>query len=85
MTYTIKQLAPGSYDVLLDGALVASLVREVDRSEAVRGWSVELLDEMSSADRPAPFGAQSHAFDTRAAALEWLGIHGEGISDASPG
>ena len=48
MTYTIKQLAPGSYDVLLDGALVASLVREVDRSEAVRGWSVELLDEMSS-------------------------------------
>ncbi|MCJ2070006.1 hypothetical protein MKK75_14575 [Methylobacterium sp. J-030] len=85
MTYTLQQLAAGSYDVLLDGHPVAALVCEVDRSEAVRGWLIELLDDASPAERPAPFTAQSHAFETRAAALEWLGIHGEGISDAPPG
>lgn len=74
MTYTVQQLAAGSYDVLLDGTLVAALVGEVDRSGKKRGWSVELLDETPSADRPAPFTAQSHAFETRATALEWLGI-----------
>ncbi|MCJ2084880.1 hypothetical protein MKK88_02580 [Methylobacterium sp. E-005] len=74
MTYAVEQLTPGSYDVLLDGHLVASLVREVDRSEAVRGWLIELLDETPPPQRPAPFTAQSHAFETRAAALAWLGI-----------
>lgn len=76
MTYTIQQLAPGSYDVLLNGAPVASLVREVSYSDAVRGWLVELLDEASPTERPAPFTAQQHAFATRSAALEWLGIEG---------
>lgn len=76
MTYTIRQLAPGSYDILLDGAPVASLVREVSYSDAVRGWLIELLKEASPAERPAPFTDQQHAFDTRAAALEWLGIEG---------
>ena len=75
MTYSVEQLAPGSYDVLLNGSPVAALVREVDRSGKKRGWSVELLDETPTADRPAPFTVQSHAFETHAAALEWLGIH----------
>lgn len=78
MTYTVEQLAAGSYDVLLDGALVASLVREVDRSDVTRGWLVELLDETPPAERPAPFTAQQHAFATCAAALDWLGIRGSG-------
>ncbi|MCJ2065890.1 hypothetical protein MKK63_24745 [Methylobacterium sp. J-088] len=78
MTYTLEQLAAGSYDVLLDGALVAALAREVDRSGVTRKWLVELLDEMPPADRPAPFTAQSHAFETRGAALAWLGIGGAG-------
>lgn len=78
MTYSIKQLAPGSYDVLLKGSLVAALVREVDRGDTVREWLVELLDETPPADRPAPFTAQSHSFETRAAALAWLGINGAG-------
>lgn len=80
MTYTVQQLAPGSYDVMLDGALVASLVREVGHSDAVWGWLVELLDETSPAERPAPFTAQQHAFRTRAAALEWLGIQGADVT-----
>ena len=80
MTYTVEQLAAGSYDVLLDGRLVASLVREVDRSDVTRGWLVDLLDEAPPAERPAPFTAQQHAFATCTAALEWLGIRdvGEG-------
>ncbi|KQS69325.1 hypothetical protein ASG32_29500 [Methylobacterium sp. Leaf361] len=85
MTYTVRQLAAGSYDVLLDGAVVASLVREVGRSDAVWGWLVELLDETSPAERPAPFTAQQHAFRIRAEALKWLGIPEDGISDLPPG
>ena len=74
MTYTIEQLAPGSYDVLLNGSPVAALVREVDRSDRVREWLVELFDETLPVDRPAPFTAQSHTFRSRPDALEWLGI-----------
>ena len=74
VAYTVEQLAAGSYDVLLDGALVASLVRDVGRSDVTLGWLVDLLDEMPRAKRPAPFTDQQHAFTTRAAALEWLGI-----------
>lgn len=83
MTYTIQQFAPGSYDVLLHGSHVAALVREVDRGDVVREWLVELLDETPSAERPAPFTAQQHAFATRTAALEWLGIQ-EADTTAEP-
>ena len=78
MTYTVERLAPGSYDNPLDGTLVAALVREVEHGDTVREWLIELLDETWPAERPAPFTAQQHAFDTRTAALEWLGIHGAG-------
>ena len=74
MTYTIEQLAPGSYDVLLDGTLVASLVRNVHRSGPADTWSAELLDEMPAIKRPAPFTNQRHVFKSRLAALEWLSI-----------
>lgn len=86
MTYTVQQLAAGSYDVLFDGALVASLVREVDRSGVTREWLVDLLDETSPAERPAPFTAQQHIFGSRGAALEWLGIgeSGEGAGILLP-
>lgn len=74
MTYTVVRLAAGSYDVLLDDCLVASLVRDVDRSGVAREWLVELLDETPPDERPVPFTAQRHAFGTQAAALQWLGI-----------
>jgi hypothetical protein len=32
MTYTLLRLAPGSYDVLLDGVVMASLVRSAEAS-----------------------------------------------------
>ena len=74
MTYTVEQLAPGSYDVLLDGVAIAALVRIVPRSGPSDTWQIELLKEMLPAARPAPFTSQWHTFRSRAAALEWLGI-----------
>lgn len=75
MAYTVEQLAPGSYDVLLDGVVIASLVRNVHRSGPADTWSAELLNEMPAIKRPVPFTNQRHVFKSRPAALEWLGIH----------
>lgn len=83
--YSVERLAPDSYDVLLDGALVASLVRDTDGSGATREWLLDLLDEASTAARPALVIAQQHTFASRAAALAWLGIHERGIADAQVG
>lgn len=68
MTYTIMQLAPGSYDVLLDGKIIASLVR--DLSCATDQWSAELLTEE---DRlPEPFLNVQHRFQTFREVMIWL-------------
>lgn len=75
MTYSVEQLAPGSYDVLLDGVVMAALVRSVDRGGSSDMWQIKLLDEMPAAQRPAPFTSQWRTFESRPAALEWLGIH----------
>lgn len=72
MTYTVEQLASGSYDVLLNGALVAALVQGIDGFDD--GWRIDLLDEAPLSDRPAPFTTSCHTFRSLAAALDWLGI-----------
>jgi hypothetical protein len=77
VTYTIEQLAPCSYDVLRDGAVMAGLVRSVLLNGPSDTWQVELLDELAASERPAPFMAQRHVFKSRSAALEWLGIQAE--------
>ena len=74
MTYTVEQLAPGSYDVLRDGVVIASLVLDIHRGSRPDTWSVELLAEVPAIKRPAPFMKQRHVFNSRPAALEWLGI-----------
>jgi hypothetical protein len=74
MAYTVQQLAPGSYDVLLDGVVIAALVRVVSHTGPSDMWQTELLDEMPPAERPAPFTSQWHTFKSCQAALEWLGI-----------
>jgi hypothetical protein len=75
MAYTVEQLAPGSYDVMLDGVVIASLVRNVHRTGPADTWVVELLDEVPAIKRPAPFVNQRYIFKSCPAALEWLGIH----------
>ena len=44
-------------------------------------WQVELLDELPATERPAPFTSQRHVFNSRPAALEWLGVV-EGTAEA---
>jgi hypothetical protein len=53
MTYRRIRLAPGSYDVEFDGAIVASVVRDGHCGHHAGRWFAELLDE--AGPRPAPF------------------------------
>lgn len=81
--YTVEQLAPGSYDVLLDGTLAAALVHGIDGLDD--GWRIDLLDKKPFSDRPPPFTGQSHTFRSLQSTLDWLGIHERGIADAPAG
>ncbi len=72
MSYTLSHLAPGSYDVVLDGTIVASLVRSGPSSEAT--WTAELLEDLPQELRPAPFTEQGHAFSSLEEARAWLGV-----------
>ena len=71
MTYTLSRLAPGSYDVLLDGVIVASLVRSGETRDAT--WTAELLENVHPRRRPAPFTEPEHTFGSLEEAREWLG------------
>ena len=44
MTYRLFRLAPGSYDVLLNGVIIASLVQSGPTNDAT--WTVELLVDL---------------------------------------
>jgi len=70
MNYTLFRLAPGSYDVLLDGTVIASLVRSGKTDEAT--WTVELLTDAPPEERPAPFTETEHTFGSLDEAQRWL-------------
>ena len=53
MAYKLSQLAPGSYDVVLNGVIIASLVRSDHTREPA--WTAELLVDVPPEERPAPF------------------------------
>ena len=67
MTYRLLQLAPGAYDVELDGEIVASLVALPSR----KAWSIELLEERLP--HPVPFTSAVHKVTSLADAKMWLG------------
>jgi hypothetical protein len=71
MTYRLSRLAPGSYDVLLNGVIIASLVRSGETRDAT--WTAELLVDLPPADRPAPFTEMEHTFASLEEAQRWLG------------
>jgi len=73
MTYTLTRLAFGSYDVNLDGSIIASLVHEPGRERALSKWHVELLEATPHVKRPAPFSDQTHTFPSFEEAAGWLG------------
>ena len=72
MTYRLSRLAPGSYDVLLNGVIVASLVRSGTSEDAT--WTAELLADLPPGERPAPFTEQEHTFASLRDAQKWLGV-----------
>ena len=72
MTYRLSWLAPGSYDVLLNGIIIASLVRSGTSENAT--WTVELLVDLPPGERPAPFAEQEHTFASLRDAQQWLGV-----------
>ena len=69
--YTLARLAPGSYDVILDGEVVASLVRSGPSRDAT--WTAELLQDLPPRKRPAPFVDLEHSFSSLEEARAWLG------------
>jgi hypothetical protein len=71
MTYRLTRLAPGSYDVLLNGVIIASLVRNGETRDAT--WTAELLVDLPPEERPAPFTQMEHAFGSLEEAQRWLG------------
>jgi hypothetical protein len=79
MLYTLSRLAPGSYDVLRDGVIIASLVRSGTTSNAT--WTAELLVDVHPRRRPAPFTETGHTFGSLEDAQKWLG--GAVIQDIS--
>ncbi|RYY17704.1 MAG: hypothetical protein EON55_01485 [Alphaproteobacteria bacterium] len=80
MTYTLHRLAPGSYDLALDGQIVGSLVRNITAGGGVSGWQAELLNAVPADQRPPPFESVTHPFKSLEAAIAWLG--GATVSEA---
>lgn len=72
MTYSLIQLAPGAYDLLLNGELMGSVVKSGYRSTDTT-WTAELLDDPPPRKRPAPFVEVEHSFLTLEDLCSWLG------------
>jgi hypothetical protein len=71
MTYRLIQLAPGAYDLLLNGEVVGSVVR--NSSYQPYTWTAELLEDLPPARRPAPFTEVEHVFASLEDLCDWLG------------
>ena len=70
MTYTLHKLAPGSYDLHLDGELIGGVVRV---SEHHNTWIAELLVDAPPEARPQPFTEVEHTFSSFEELQRWLG------------
>jgi hypothetical protein len=73
MAYKLHRLAAGSYDLLLHGKVVGSVVRNISASGEPRGWRAELIENLPPEQRPEPFTEAEHTFRTLNAAWTWLG------------
>jgi hypothetical protein len=65
----LVRLAVGSYDLEIEGEVVASVVRGGDRGHHAVTWYAELLDE---AALPAPFTQSVHEFASFEDVIAWL-------------
>ena len=71
MAYQLVRLAPGSYNVALNGVIVAGLVRGGSTDNAT--WTAELLLDLPPQEWPAPFTEPEHTFASLEEAQAWLG------------
>jgi hypothetical protein len=71
MTYSLIQLAPGAYDLLLEGEVMGSVVR--NSSSQPYTWTAELLEDAPPSRRPAPFTELEHVFASLEDLCAWLG------------
>jgi hypothetical protein len=71
VAYQLIQLAPGSYDLLLDGEIIGSVVRSGSRSGDAT-WTAELLEDGPMETRPTPFTQVEHTFETLEDVCAWL-------------
>jgi hypothetical protein len=71
MTYTLIQLAPGAYDLLLHGTIVGSVVRNGSRQPYT--WAAELLEGLPRTRRLFPFREVEHDFPSLEELCAWLG------------
>jgi hypothetical protein len=72
MTYRLSKLAAGSYDVILEGVIIASLVRNQKRHHVT--WTAELLTDLPPEHMPPPFTESEHEFATWEEACRWLSV-----------
>jgi hypothetical protein len=72
MPYRLIQLAPGSYDLLLHGKIIGSIVRSGARTDQVM-WTAELLNDPAPGQGPLPFIRVEHTFKTLEDVCTWLG------------
>lgn len=72
MNYTLHRLAPGSYDLVLSGEIVGSVVRELRTGIDAPIWHAELLGDPPPERRPHPFSRIDHAFGSLDAVVIWL-------------
>jgi hypothetical protein len=71
MAYALVRLAPGSYDILRDGEVIAAVVRSGETRDAT--WTAELLQDLPVQERPAPFTELEHSFGSLEEVRTWLG------------
>ncbi len=74
MIYSLIQLAPGAYDLLLNGEVMGSVVR--NGSQQPYTWTAELLEDLPRSKRPAPFKQVEHDFPSLEELRTWLGASG---------
>lgn len=72
MSYSLIQLAPGAYDLLLENEIIGSVVRSGSRSGDTV-WTAELIEDRPEGERPAPFIGIEHSFPTLQEVCGWLG------------
>ena len=70
MTYTLHRLAPGSYDLHLDGELMGGVVRLSDHHKT---WIAGLLVDAPLEPRPQPLTEVEHPFSSFEELKRWLG------------